>query len=116
MKTKKLPPFVMVRQMPVNDFLCKRISLLLYFAFMIADISNDQIGSIKDASLNPEIRDDAGSSMSPKLKKRVIKVQPDLNVNIARGRDQKTPKSIFYPSGKKRKPHVRGIPKKKGEK
>nr|GEV40865.1 hypothetical protein [Tanacetum cinerariifolium] len=112
-----------------------------YFAFMIADISNndqigsindaslnseimdedqetspfcndDQIDSINDASLNPKIRDDVGSSMSPKLKKRVIKVRPDLNVNIARGRDQKTPKSIFSPSGKKRKPHVRGIKKK----
>nr|GEU47302.1 hypothetical protein [Tanacetum cinerariifolium] len=60
--------------------------------------NDDQIGSINDASLNPEIRDDAGSSMSPKLKKRVIKVRPDLNVNIARGRDKKTPKSIFSPS------------------
>nr|GEV21888.1 hypothetical protein [Tanacetum cinerariifolium] len=67
--------------------------------------NDDQIDSINDASLNPEIRDDVGSSMSPKLKKRVIKVRPDLNVNIARGRDQKTPKSIFSPSGKKRKPH-----------
>ncbi|GKE46285.1 hypothetical protein Tco_1477543 [Tanacetum coccineum] len=74
--------------------------------------NDDQIGSINDASLNPEIRDDAGSSMSRKLKKRVIKVRPDLNVNIARGRDQKTPKSIFSPSGKKRKSHVRGIQKK----
>ncbi|GJR64770.1 hypothetical protein Tco_0010835 [Tanacetum coccineum] len=133
-KTKKLPPFVMVRQLPVNDFLCKRISLFLYFAFMIADISNDhqmgsindaslkfesrdedqetspfcndhQMGSINDASLNPEIRDDAGSSMSPKLKKRVIKVRSGLNVNIAGDHDKKMPKSIFSPSGRKRKAH-----------
>ncbi|GKA98146.1 hypothetical protein Tco_0826040 [Tanacetum coccineum] len=35
--------------------------------------NDDHMGSINDAHLNPEIRNYAGSSMSPKLKKRVIK-------------------------------------------
>ncbi|GKE76397.1 hypothetical protein Tco_1542517, partial [Tanacetum coccineum] len=70
----------------------------MYFA-------DHQMGCINDAPLNPESRNDAGSSMSPKLKKRVIKVRSGLNVNIAGDRDQKTPKSIFSPSGRKRKAH-----------